>query len=82
VGGIESDSIQTKFNEIYADVGELFNEYRADIGNDGVIDDEEMERLDKIAADLHKKAEELMALMAAMRQPRNRVFRRDDCKAA
>jgi hypothetical protein len=59
---VEDESIEAKFNEVYGTVGQLFAEFRADI-TDGVIDEKERDRLVSKGEDLHRCAEELLALI-------------------
>ena len=62
IDAIENDSIQSKFNEAYAELGRLFNTFVA-AAEDGVIDDKERRQLQALGEDMHRKTEQLLALM-------------------
>lgn len=59
---IENDSIQSKFNETYAELGLLFNTFVA-ASEDGMIDDKERAQLMALGEDMHRKTEQLLGLM-------------------
>ena len=62
VDHIENDSIQSKFNETYAELGLLFSTFAA-AAEDGVIDDKERRELERLGEDMHRKTEQLLGLM-------------------
>ncbi len=61
-GEIENDSIQTMFNQNYADLGAMFATFTAAIA-DGEIDEKERAQLQAQGEQLHRKTETLLALM-------------------
>lgn len=59
---IENDSIQTMFNQNYAELGQLFATFTDAIA-DGVIDDIERRQLQAQGEQMHRKTETLLALI-------------------
>jgi hypothetical protein len=66
---IDNDSLLAKFNELYAEIGQLSAEF-AEATKDGEIDDREQARLDAEGADVCRTVQELLVLSY-------RVYRRD-----
>lgn len=77
LGEIENDSIEAKFNQLYAEVGQLFSEFKVDVA-DGEIDAKERDRLTEKGESLHRSTQELLALIFSVYCPRSKriVIRR------
>ena len=69
INEVEPDSIQTMFNENYAELGGMFATFTAAIA-DGVIDENERAQLQAQGKALHRKTETLLALMFSVYCPR------------
>lgn len=65
IGQIGSESVQLMFNEMYAELGEHFRLFMAAI-EDGVIDTTERNDIQAHGAELHRKVEQLQALMFSL----------------
>lgn len=65
IGQIESESVQLMFNDMYVELGEHFKLFMAAI-EDGVIDSVERHDIQAHGADLHRKVEQLQALMFSL----------------
>lgn len=61
-GPLDGDDLQSKFHELYAELGALSQTYSAAIA-DGEIDARERERLEGISQAMHVTMKELMTLM-------------------
>lgn len=66
IGQIGSESVQLMFNEMYAELGEHFKLFMAAIAGDGVIDTTERNDIEAHGAELHRKVEQLQALMFSL----------------
>ncbi len=62
IGHIENDAIQSKFNEVYAEVGMIFAAFTTAV-EDGLIDDKEEAKIRALGEDMHRKTEHLLGLM-------------------
>lgn len=62
---VEHDSVQLLFNELYSQLGEHFTLFMDAIA-DGVIDSGERKDIQAHGAELHRKVEQLQALMFGM----------------
>lgn len=67
--GIDNDSIHAKFNETYREIGRVFETF-TEATKDGVIDRVERAALEELGVTLHKKTEDLLALMFTVYCPR------------
>ena len=74
IGEIENDSIQTAFNQNYAELGALFTAFTKAI-EDGLIDDGERELLKAQGELLHRKTETVLALMFSIYCPRTNTVK-------
>lgn len=57
----DREELLAKFNELYAELGELSTTFRASI-EDGEIDSRERDELTNVGQHIHRKVEELLAL--------------------
>jgi len=71
---IENDSIQSKFNETYSELGLLFNTFVA-ASEDGVIDEKERAQLIALGEDMHRKTEQLLGLMFKVYCPKTNTIK-------
>jgi len=62
---VDNESIQLMFNQLYGEIGDHFKLFMEAITDDGVIDSRERKDLEAHGAVLHRKIEELQALMFA-----------------
>lgn len=65
IGQIGNDSVQLMFNEMYSQLGEHFKLFMAAI-EDGVIDTAERSDIQAHGAELHRKVEQMQALMFSL----------------
>jgi hypothetical protein len=65
IGQIENESVQLMFNDMYSKLGEHFKLFMKAI-EDGVIDTTERNDIQAHGAELHRKVEQLQALMFSM----------------
>lgn len=65
IGKIENESVQLMFNDMYSKLGEHFRLFMMAI-EDGVIDTAERNDIQSHGAELHRKVEQLQALMFSM----------------
>lgn len=65
IGQVENESVQLMFNDMYAKLGEHFKLFMKAI-EDGVIDTTERTDIQAHGAELHRKVEQLQALMFSM----------------
>jgi hypothetical protein len=65
IGQIGNDSVQIMFNEMYSQLGEHFKLFMAAI-EDGVIDSVERTDIQAHGAELHRKVEQMQALMFSL----------------
>lgn len=58
---VGNEELLLKFNELNIEMGRLAQEYATSVG-DGVVTDQEGEKLEKIGKEMHRTIEELLAL--------------------
>jgi hypothetical protein len=75
VDTIENESIQVTFNQYFADLGSLWNEFSGAVANDGQIDENERAKLQAMGEALHRKTEMLLALMFSVYCPRTNAVK-------
>ena len=74
VDHIDNDFVQAKFNETYAELGQLFSNFTEAVG-DGVIDEAERAKLEVNGEHLHRKTEELLGLMFRVYCPHTKTVK-------
>jgi hypothetical protein len=68
IGDISGEEISSKFHELFEEFGELSKEYR-EMTRDGNIDDEELDKLNKLTQRMHVTMDEIRALTISVYRP-------------